>query len=573
MTAAEFLRVFPLRAPNLMWLLGAGASAASGIPTAGDMIWDFKRRLYCSEQRVSIRACEDISNPALQVKMQRYLDGRGDCPALGSDEEYSYYFSTVFPDEADRRRYIDQMISKAAPSFGFLALAVLMKLSKARLCWTTNYDRNVEDAAARVLGTTGKLIVSALDAPHLMREALQENRGPVLGKLHGDFQSRRLKNTTDELREQDVQLRCELVAECKRNGLIVSGYSGRDHSVMDVLEEAIDDGRGYPSGLFWFSRSRPLQRVTSFVEKAQAVGIEAHILGVQTFDELLADIIAQFPDLPNEDAEFLNNRVKRLTDAPLPQEKGGWPVIRLNAVEIIKFPCVCRLVKCEIGGTSEVFDAIEASGAQLIATRRKVGVLLFGSDREVQKAFGNHNITGTDLYTIEPRRLWYDSVEAGLIYDALAEALARERRLLVERRRGHPVLRIDGTSENSDAYTPLKNTLKETSGLIPGTNVTWAEAIEIHLAYRLGRLWLVIEPMVWTSKPSPAEKDIVREFQRGRQAARYNRQWNDLLSAWCELISGKQPIATISAFGIGDGIDATFEIGDTTGFSRRLIKR
>lgn len=573
MTAAEFLRVFPLRAPNLMWLLGAGASAASGIPTAGDMIWDFKRRLYCSEQRVSIRACEDISNPALRAKIQRYLDGRADCPTLDSDEEYSHYFSTVFPDEGDRRRYIDQMISKAAPSFGFLALAVLMKLAKARVCWTTNFDRNVEDAAASVLGTTGKLIVSALDAPHLMREALQENRGPVLGKLHGDFQSRRLKNTTDELRDQDAQLRHELVGACKRDGLIVSGYSGRDHSVMAALEEAIDDGRGYPSGLFWFSRSRPLQRVTSFVEKAQAVGIEAHIVSVQTFDELLADIIAQFPELPYEDAEFLNSKVKRLTDAPLPQDKGGWPVIRLNALEIIKFPQVCRLVKCEIGGTSEVFDAIEASGAQLVAARRKAGVLLFGSDGEVQKAFAKHNITGMDLYTIEPRRLWYDSVETGLIYDALAQALAHERKLFAERRRGHPVLRIDGANADGDAYAPLKNILEGISGVIPGTNVTWTEAIEIHLDYRLGRLWLVIEPMVWAAKPLPTEKDIVREFQRERQAGRYNRQWNGLLNAWCEVISGKQPVATINAFGIGDGIDATFEIGDTTGFSRRLIKR
>lgn len=35
MTIDEFLRVYPVRAPNLMWLLGAGAPAATGIPTAG----------------------------------------------------------------------------------------------------------------------------------------------------------------------------------------------------------------------------------------------------------------------------------------------------------------------------------------------------------------------------------------------------------------------------------------------------------------------------------------------------------------------------------------------------------
>src|SRR2546421_683678 len=120
MNVAEFLRLFPLRAPNLIWFLGAGASASSGIATAGDMIWDFKRRLYCSEQGISIRACDDISSPNVRGKIQRYLDSRRDCPADGAEEEYCHYFSSVFPNEADRRRYIDQLIAKATPSFGFL---------------------------------------------------------------------------------------------------------------------------------------------------------------------------------------------------------------------------------------------------------------------------------------------------------------------------------------------------------------------------------------------------------------------------------------------------------------------
>jgi hypothetical protein len=79
-----------------------------------------------------------------------------------------------------RRRYIEQLISKASPSYGFLALAVLMKLGQARVVWTPNFDRNVEDAAAGILKSTGRLVVSSLDAPHLMREALQEGRWPVL---------------------------------------------------------------------------------------------------------------------------------------------------------------------------------------------------------------------------------------------------------------------------------------------------------------------------------------------------------------------------------------------------------
>ena len=48
-----FLRLFQLRAAQIMWFLGAGASRAAGIKTAGDMIWDFKQRLYRSQKRLT----------------------------------------------------------------------------------------------------------------------------------------------------------------------------------------------------------------------------------------------------------------------------------------------------------------------------------------------------------------------------------------------------------------------------------------------------------------------------------------------------------------------------------------
>ncbi len=50
-----------------------------------------------------------------------------------------------------------------------------------------------------VLGGTGRLVVTDLNRAELAREALNEGRWPLLVKLHGDFQSRRLKNTVDEL--------------------------------------------------------------------------------------------------------------------------------------------------------------------------------------------------------------------------------------------------------------------------------------------------------------------------------------------------------------------------------------
>ena len=73
-------------------------------------------------------------------------------------------------------------------------------------------------------------------------------------KLHGDFRSRRLKNTSDELLTQDVKLRQSLVEAAKRFGLVVAGYSGRDDSIMDTLREAVRQAGSFPAGLFWLHR-------------------------------------------------------------------------------------------------------------------------------------------------------------------------------------------------------------------------------------------------------------------------------------------------------------------------------
>jgi len=49
----DFSPRFSMRPGDLMWLLGAGASAAAGIPTAWDVLWKFKQQLYVSQRRVS----------------------------------------------------------------------------------------------------------------------------------------------------------------------------------------------------------------------------------------------------------------------------------------------------------------------------------------------------------------------------------------------------------------------------------------------------------------------------------------------------------------------------------------
>jgi NAD-dependent SIR2 family protein deacetylase len=571
MNAADFLRLYPLRAPHLHWFLGAGASAAAGIPTAFNMIWDFKRTLYCAAQGVSIRLCQDLNEPTLRFWLQHYFESKGTFPREDSIEEYAHYFEATYPTEADRRRYIDRFVSAAAPSIGHVALATLAAVDKARGIWTTNFDRLIEDAIISALGGSGRLTVSTLDSPRIALQAMNEGRWPVLGKLHGDFQSRRLKNTTDELRAQDSELRHALVEACRRFGMIMIGYSGRDRSVMDSLEEAIDEGRGYPAGLFWFHRtgSPCLPQVLELIGKAKVKGVDAHLVDGDSFDALLPDVTRMLPDLPDHLRQQLDRRAERASNAPIPRPGRGWPVVRTNALPVLEAPTVCRRVVCDIGGTKEVRAIVSQTGADILAGRTQFGVLAFGSDRQMRQAFGELNITEFGVHAIEPRRLRFESTEFGLLYDALTKALTRERPLLVERRGQAHLARVDASRPADPAFRALRGAIQDLSGTVPQTDLRWAEAVRLRLDFRLDRLWLLLEPTIWTERGDNEEVDSATKlFVQARLASRFNRPWNAILGAWIEVLLGGEEQAAIRAFGISDGIDAAFTIARTTAFSR-----
>jgi hypothetical protein len=105
-TADDFARRFFMRPGGLMWLLGAGASAAAGIPTAWDMIWEFKQQLFVSQRRVSPKTVADLANPAVRRLLQGFVDGLDRFPPTGAPDEYAGLFEAAYPSENDRRTYI-----------------------------------------------------------------------------------------------------------------------------------------------------------------------------------------------------------------------------------------------------------------------------------------------------------------------------------------------------------------------------------------------------------------------------------------------------------------------------------
>lgn len=312
----------------------------------------------------------------------------GGFPVAGSETEYSAYFEATYQSPKDRGVYLDEPIARGNPSFHH-ALALLMEQDLCRIVWTTNFDRSVEDAAAEHLGGTGWLVVADLKEPETIRRAVDEDRWPVYGKLHGDYHSDSLKNTGAELRQQDAERRRNLVDACRRHGLAVIGYSGRDASIMEELNETLDEGRGFPGGLFWFKRGQdtPYPAVTELIARARTLGIDAHLVEAESFYELFSDLLRFLPQTADKLASLTSTARPRLATATLRPSTAVVPAIRMNALAVTSGPALCRIVDCTIGGDKEIEEAIANVGVDIIAHRTRDGVLAFGRDNDTRKAF------------------------------------------------------------------------------------------------------------------------------------------------------------------------------------------
>lgn len=286
-TIANVINSFSVRpAGSMSLLLGAGASISSGIMSGGQMIWDFKRRIYCSENKVSEKIFPDLSRESVQSEIQTYLDATGEHPALYSADEYSHYFEYVFGNSRDRELYIQNKVKNIVPALGYLCLGTLIIEGKVNLINTTNFDDLVKAGVYSIEpGHSIKTISSAIDGS----VGFNLNDGfPSVIKLHGDYLVDNLKNTSQELQELEKTIAIKLQEGLMDKGLIVVGYAGNDNSVMTVLEKEICNG-GLRYGVIWCKpkNTRLSERAEKFMKLACLKNELSGIVDIDSFDDLL----------------------------------------------------------------------------------------------------------------------------------------------------------------------------------------------------------------------------------------------------------------------------------------------
>jgi len=591
--ATGFVSRFWLRPEGFAWLLGAGASASAGIPTGYDMITDFKKQLFCQFTGTS-RKQVDCNDPLWVDRIDLLLASRSALPPVGDPTEYAAAFEAVYSTPEERRAYIAQAVTKGTPSFAHRALAAMITNGSVPCVFTTNFDGMVETAVTVTdqlmeAHERANLTVAGIDNAERAALCLKESRWPLLAKLHGDYQSVELKNTSEELSSQDQRMRHVLTTACGRLGLVIVGYSGRDQSVMDALSDALKAPDAYPGGIVWVCRSAAnlLPEVILLLNAAVGAGVSVSVLESQTFDELAADLLdgTTLPDVL--ETHVLQGRPEEINQmVPLPSgDASGFPVLQSSALPILKLPTRARrLSLSEPIDTRRAQDLLRTAGVPGVVASLGSELAAFGRDEDLLEAYSD---LGAELSGTIDIDISADAWALGLVYDALVQAICRNRPLLPRlRRSGHLAVfshdryndedakKAERKAQQSDAQSAYSAAL---TGKLPSQQgFVFSEGVRIKLDKVVGTWWCVFEPTTVVQTPRTEDPDkrkkhqnIVVDWTRERWARRYNNVWSKIIAAWAPLIAG-QDGAPIRACGVegSAGVDAEFTISPATAWCR-----
>ena len=560
----EFTSYFCARPQNFAWFLGAGTSRSAGLPTAMDIIWDLKRRYYCREENQQIER-QDVQNQAVQTRIQSFMDARG-FPEQWADDEYATYFQKIFgADREHQRRYLRSVLSeeKVFLSVGNRVLGALIASGLSRVVFTTNFDSVVEKSVAEV----GAKSIAAfhLEGSHAANEALNNEEFPIYCKLHGDFRYDSIMNLPVDLEQQNEKLGECLLNAGNRFGFVFAGYSGRDASIMELLHSVLESGNAFPHGLLWtgLKGGKVPPSVERLLQEARNIGINANYVEIETFDALMLRLLRNLDQMPVD----LKAKVKR-TDAtsvniPLPAVGQNGPPIRFNALPVGKVPRHC--LSLSFRNTKEWADLQNVhhkSKGRLIFTKAD-DAWCWGDREMIKKHFGG------DLLLITEKEIPSDfsSTEnlhvKGFLEKTICAAIKRIRPVNSRYFRSSMYLIADPKAADAAALKPLSKVVGTVAGIVPklystitdefphAEQVRWAEAVRISLDMRNGAVWLVIDPDIWIW-PSRSRRDATA-FLDNRRRDRLNQKYDELLSAWVQVIFSTKESLVQLEFSLSDG--------------------
>jgi len=248
------------------FILGAGASKESGIPTGRDLAEKWYKETF---RNIGI---DDIQKWLIEI-------GCSDTTRLA--EYYSQIYRKRFEkDELEAFETLQALMENKQPSYGYMVLAQILTRSVHNVVITTNFDSLAEDAM--FLSTDRRPIVCGHESLASFIKPVM-NR-PLIVKVHRDL-FLHPKSSVEQLSHLAPAFEWSLARLFQYYTPIVIGYAGNDGSLMGLLSKLPTLSKR----IFWCARG-DINEKTQQLLKDQ----NGYLINIDGFDSLMSQISVGF---------------------------------------------------------------------------------------------------------------------------------------------------------------------------------------------------------------------------------------------------------------------------------------
>jgi len=267
------------------FVIGAGASRKSGIPTGGEL-----SEMWFPE----IKAM--FSNVEFETWVKDQKIEESDL----ASKYGSIYRKRFENDKTSGYEFLVQAMKYATPSFGHIVLAQILSRSPGHCVLTTNFDSLVESSVYQFTNKTP--LVCGHES--LSGYARPSNTHPLVIKIHRDLLLDP-KSDPDEINILAPGWKEPLDHIFSTHIPIVIGYGGNDGSLMSYFETM-----NKPSNFFWCGLDKNIvsHRIKSLIETH-----DGRFIKIEGFDELMHELLWVFDEIKpikDELSEITNDRIQ-----------------------------------------------------------------------------------------------------------------------------------------------------------------------------------------------------------------------------------------------------------------------
>jgi protein O-mannosyl-transferase len=245
------------------FILGAGASKQSGIPTGAELVKEWLTQLNERDGK---------------EKTDQWMKDENISPDDPAKDYSKIYKNRFYIDPLEGFAFLEKIMDNVEPSCGYSVLAHILETQPHNIVITTNFDSLTEDAL--FIYTRKKPLVVGHEALADFVDLFVTR--PVIVKVHRDLLFAP-KSNPEDTSALSTTFSKKLANIFKYYTPLVIGYGGNDGSLMDYLN-SLDTIEG---GIFWFYRKDGglNDHIKSLIEK-----FDGYAIPITGFDEMMIQL-------------------------------------------------------------------------------------------------------------------------------------------------------------------------------------------------------------------------------------------------------------------------------------------